>query len=81
YFSTFLFVGFVRCVYAPAFVLLVWALFYFSPRFRAAPAFRDGFVIVQVHQLVADVSELPLVDIPAAGVDFLVGADKPFYIE
>ncbi|MBV6286472.1 malonate decarboxylase subunit alpha [Pseudomonas aegrilactucae] len=52
-----------------------------SPALIEPAAFSDGVVIVQVNQLVDDVSELPRVDIPASWVDFVVVADKPFYIE
>lgn len=52
-----------------------------SPALIEPAAFSDGIVIVQVNQLVDDVSELPRVDIPASWVDFVVVADKPFYIE
>ncbi|WP_434774287.1 malonate decarboxylase subunit alpha [Pseudomonas oryzihabitans] len=52
-----------------------------SPALIEPAAFSDGIVIVQVNQLVEDVSELPRVDIPADWVDFVVVADRPFYIE
>lgn len=52
-----------------------------SPALIEPAAFSDGIVIVQVNQLVDDVSELPRVDIPADWVDFVVVADRPFYIE
>ena len=52
-----------------------------TPALIEPAAFSDGIVIVQVNQLVDDVSELPRVDIPASWVDFVVVADKPFYIE
>ncbi len=52
-----------------------------SPALIEPAAFSDGIVIVQVNQLVDDVSELPRVDIPADWVDFVVVADLPFYIE
>lgn len=52
-----------------------------SPALIEPAAFSDGIVIVQVNQLVDDVSELPRVDIPASWVDFVVVADRPFYIE
>ncbi|APQ10557.1 malonate decarboxylase subunit alpha [Pseudomonas oryzihabitans] len=52
-----------------------------SPALIEPAAFSDGIVIVQVNQLVDDVSELPRVDIPADWVDFVVAADRPFYIE
>ncbi|NMY88798.1 malonate decarboxylase subunit alpha [Pseudomonas oryzihabitans] len=52
-----------------------------SPALIEPAAFSDGIVVVQVNQLVDDVSELPRVDIPADWVDFVVVADRPFYIE
>lgn len=52
-----------------------------SPALIEPAAFSDGIVIVQVNQLVDDASELPRVDIPADWVDFVVVADRPFYIE
>src|SRR5690606_26335917 len=44
-------------------------------------AFRDGIVIAQVNRIVDDTSELPRVDIPGSWVDFVVQADKPFFME
>lgn len=52
-----------------------------SPALIEPAAFSDGIVIVQVNELVDDVSDLPRVDIPASWVDFIVVADQPFYIE
>lgn len=52
-----------------------------SPALIEPAAFSDGIVIVQVNELVDDVQDLPRVDIPASWVDFVVVADKPFYIE
>ncbi|MDO5650790.1 MAG: malonate decarboxylase subunit alpha [Moraxella sp.] len=52
-----------------------------SPALIEPAAFSDGIVIVQVNELVDDVKDLPRVDIPASWVDFVVVADKPFYIE
>ena len=52
-----------------------------TPALVEAAAFRDGIVIAQVNQIVDDVSELPRVDIPGSWVDFVVQADKPFFIE
>lgn len=52
-----------------------------SPALIEPAAFSDGIVIVQVNELVDDVSDLPRVDIPASWVDYVVVADKPFYIE
>ncbi len=52
-----------------------------SPALIEPAAFSDGIVIVQVNELVDDVTDLPRVDIPASWVDFVVVADKLFYIE
>jgi malonate decarboxylase alpha subunit len=52
-----------------------------TPALVEAAAFRDGIVIAQVNQIVDDVSDLPRVDIPGSWIDFVVQADKPFYIE
>ncbi|MHA3056966.1 malonate decarboxylase subunit alpha [Acinetobacter sp. ANC 4641] len=52
-----------------------------SPALIEPAAFSDGIVIVQVNKLVDDVTDLPRVDIPASWVDFVVVADRPFYIE
>ncbi|MFT4021865.1 MAG: malonate decarboxylase subunit alpha [Acinetobacter sp.] len=52
-----------------------------SPALIEPAAFSDGIVIVQVNELVDDVSDLPRVDIPSSWVDFVVVADRPFYIE
>ena len=52
-----------------------------TPALIEAGAFSDGIVIVQVNELVNNTSDLPRVDIPASWVDFVVVADKPFYIE
>jgi malonate decarboxylase alpha subunit len=52
-----------------------------TPALIEAGAFSDGIVVVQVNELVEDVSDLPRVDIPSSWVDFVVVADKPFYIE
>lgn len=52
-----------------------------TPAIVEAAAFRDGIVIAQVNELVEDTSELPRVDIPGSWVDFVVVADKPFFIE
>ena len=38
-------------------------------------------MIAQVNEIVDDVSDLPRVDIPGSWVDFVVQADKPFFIE
>ncbi|MBV2132879.1 malonate decarboxylase subunit alpha [Pseudomonas sp. MAP12] len=52
-----------------------------TPALVEAAAFSDGIVIVQVNEIVDDVRDLPRVDIPASWVDFVVQADRPFYIE
>ncbi|WP_341646062.1 malonate decarboxylase subunit alpha [Thauera sp. SDU_THAU2] len=52
-----------------------------TPTLVEAAAFHDGIVIAQVNEIVDDASELPRVDIPGAWIDFVVQADKPFFIE
>ncbi|TKI05033.1 malonate decarboxylase subunit alpha [Martelella alba] len=52
-----------------------------TPALVEAAAFKDGIVIAQVNELVDDDSDLPRVDIPGSWVDFVVVADKPFFIE
>jgi len=52
-----------------------------TPALVEPAAFSDGIVIAQVNQIVDDVRDLPRVDIPASWVDFIVEADRPFYIE
>ncbi|ACO77260.1 malonate decarboxylase, alpha subunit [Azotobacter vinelandii CA] len=52
-----------------------------TPALVEPTAFADGIVIVQVNEIVEDPRDLPRVDIPASWVDFVVLADKPFYIE
>jgi malonate decarboxylase alpha subunit len=52
-----------------------------TPALVEAAAFRDGIVVAQVNEIVDDVSELPRVDIPGGWIDFVVQADKPFFIE
>jgi len=49
-----------------------------TPTVVEATAFKDGVVIAQVGEIV---DRLPRVDIPADRVDFLVKADKSFYVE
>ncbi|WP_346949073.1 malonate decarboxylase subunit alpha, partial [Dyella sp.] len=49
-----------------------------TPALVEAAAFRDGIVIAQVNEIV---DQLPRVDIPGSWVDFVVPADKPFFIE
>ncbi|RZM04613.1 MAG: malonate decarboxylase subunit alpha [Variovorax sp.] len=52
-----------------------------TPALVEAAAFRDGIVIAQVNEIVDDPKDLPRVDIPGSWIDFVVQADKPFYIE
>jgi malonate decarboxylase alpha subunit len=52
-----------------------------TPALVEATAFRDGIVIAQVNEIVDDPSGLTRVDIPADWVDFVVLADRPFFIE
>lgn len=52
-----------------------------TPTLVEAAAFHDGIVIAQVNEIVDDVSDLPRVDIPGSWIDFVVRADKPFFIE
>ena len=52
-----------------------------TPTLVEAAAFRDGIVIAQVNEIVDDPGDLPRVDIPGSWIDFVVLADKPFFIE
>lgn len=52
-----------------------------TPALVEAAAFRDGIVIAQVNEIVDDPKDMPRVDIPGSWVDFVVRADKPFFIE
>lgn len=52
-----------------------------TPTLVEAAAFHDGIVIAQVNEIVDDPSDLPRVDIPGSWIDFVVQADRPFYIE
>ncbi|AKL14812.1 TPA: malonate decarboxylase subunit alpha [Kluyvera intermedia] len=52
-----------------------------TPALVEAAAFRDGIVIAQVNELVDDECDLPRVDIPGSWIDYVVVADKPFFIE
>jgi malonate decarboxylase alpha subunit len=52
-----------------------------TPALVEATAFKDGIVIAQVNELVDDETDLPRVDIPGSWIDFVVVADKPFFIE
>ena len=38
-------------------------------------------MIAQVNELVDDETDLPRVDIPGSWIDYIVVADKPFFIE
>ena len=49
-----------------------------TPTVVEATAFKDGIVIAQVAEIV---EHLPRVDIPGDRVDFVVQADRPFYVE
>jgi malonate decarboxylase alpha subunit len=52
-----------------------------TPAIVEAAAFRDGIVIAQVNEIVDDPRDLPRVDIPGSWVDYIVTADKPFFME
>ncbi|NYT67046.1 malonate decarboxylase subunit alpha [Pusillimonas noertemannii] len=52
-----------------------------TPVLVEAAAFRNGIVIAQVNQVVDDPGELPRVDVPGSWIDFVVQADRPFFIE
>jgi len=52
-----------------------------TPALVEAAAFKNGIVIAQVNELVEDDADLPRVDIPGDWIDFVVVADKPFFIE
>jgi len=52
-----------------------------TPALVEAAAFRDGIVIAEVNELVDDECDLPRVDIPGSWIDYVVVADKPFFIE
>jgi malonate decarboxylase alpha subunit len=51
-----------------------------TPTIAEAAAFHDGVVIVQADEIV-DSDALPRVDIPGSWVDFVVEADRPFFLE
>lgn len=51
-----------------------------TPTIAEAAAFHDGVVIVQVNEIV-ETAALPRIDIPSGWVDFVVQADRPFYLE
>jgi malonate decarboxylase alpha subunit len=52
-----------------------------TPTIAEAAAFHDGVVIVQADEIVDDSGDLPRVDIPGSWVDFVVAADRPFFLE
>jgi malonate decarboxylase alpha subunit len=52
-----------------------------TPTIAEAAAFHDGVVIVQADEIVDDSGDLPRVDIPGSWVDFVVTADRPFFLE
>jgi malonate decarboxylase alpha subunit len=49
-----------------------------TPTIVEATAFKAGIVVAQVNKVV---DKLPRVDIPGDQVDFVVEADRPFYVE
>ncbi|WP_018259986.1 malonate decarboxylase subunit alpha [Methylobacterium sp. WSM2598] len=49
-----------------------------TPTVVEATAFKNGIVVAQVNEIV---DRVPRVDIPGDRVDFVVAADKPFYVE
>src|SRR5258707_5205895 len=49
-----------------------------TPTVVEATAFKDGVVIAQVNEIV---DKVPRVDIPADRVNFIVKAEKPFFVE
>jgi malonate decarboxylase alpha subunit len=49
-----------------------------TPTIVEATAFKSGIVVAQVNKVV---EKLPRVDIPGDQVDFVVEADRPFYVE
>jgi malonate decarboxylase alpha subunit len=49
-----------------------------TPTIVEATAFKSGIVVAQVNDIV---DKLPRVDIPGDQVDFIIEADKPFYVE
>jgi malonate decarboxylase alpha subunit len=52
-----------------------------TPTIAEAAAFHDGVVIVQADEIVDGVDNLPRVDIPGSWVDYVVAADRPFFLE
>lgn len=49
-----------------------------TPTVVEATAFKNGVVVAQVNEIV---DAVPRVDIPGDRIDFVVEADKPFYVE
>jgi malonate decarboxylase alpha subunit len=49
-----------------------------TPTIVEATAFKSGIVVAQVNEVV---DKVPRVDIPGDQVDFIIKADKPFYVE
>ena len=49
-----------------------------TPTIVEATAFKSGIVVAQVNEVV---DEVPRVDIPGDQVDFIIKADRPFYVE
>ncbi|MBD8907971.1 malonate decarboxylase subunit alpha [Methylorubrum zatmanii] len=49
-----------------------------TPTVVEATAFKNGVVVAQVNEIV---ERVPRVDIPGDRIDFVVEADKPFYVE
>jgi malonate decarboxylase alpha subunit len=52
-----------------------------TPTIAEAGAFHEGVVIVQADEIVDGVDDLPRVDIPGSWVDYVVAADRPFFLE
>ncbi|MQT14826.1 malonate decarboxylase subunit alpha [Segnochrobactrum spirostomi] len=49
-----------------------------TPTIVEATAFKSGIVVAQVNEIV---DRVPRVDIPADMIDFVIAADRPFYVE
>ena len=49
-----------------------------TPTIVEATAFKSGIVVAQVNEIV---DKVPRVDIPGDQVDFIIKADRPFYVE
>lgn len=52
-----------------------------TPALAEAATIKNGIVIAQVNELVEREADLPRVNIPGSWGDFVVPADKPFFIE